>query len=199
MTVYNFDDIGALFDGATTTFTLQVDGSDFVFPSDYNIDITVGGVSLIEDEDFTITQSFIIFNRAPLAGDLFKSEVVDLTVQYTEIQNQPMITNGETTALLGQTLFTLAGVTGTPYNIHVHLNGIKLSTTDFSANYVGASNTLEITLVEPAAADDVLAISTSHQGGSAATVASGEIVGANLVLTLTDGTTIPIDISSLQN
>ena len=79
MTVYNFDDIGALFDGATTTFTLQVDGTDFVFPSDYNIDITVGGVSLIEDEDFTITQSFIIFNRAPLAGDLFKSELTTLT------------------------------------------------------------------------------------------------------------------------
>lgn len=116
---------------------------------------------------------------------------------YNNISNPPIIANGETYATAGQTVFNLTGVTGTPYNYHVFLNGVKLSNADFTANHVVASNILQITLASQANLNDVLAISTSHIGGNAATVASGAVTGSTLTLTMTDGSSIAIDVSSL--
>ena len=192
-----FDNIGTLFDGETTTFDLTVSGSPVVFPVSRDLDISVGGVSLYENTDYTISVSTIVFTTAPQTGDLFVGEIIDLDVQYTNIINTPQIANGETTAIANQVLFSLTGVNGTPYNTHVHLNGVKLATTDYVAQYIGASNQLNITLNESCVSGDVLSISTSHQGGSSACITSGEVNGSNLVLFKADGTQILIDITPL--
>lgn len=192
-----FDNIGTLFDGGTTTFALTVSGSPVVFPIARDLDISVAGVALYENTDYTISGTNIEFNLAPLTGDIFVGEIIDLDVQYTNIINAPQIANGETTAISNQTLFTLTGVNGTPYNTHIHLNGVKLAALDYSASYLGASNQLNITLATGCTAGDVLSISTSHQGGSSHCITSGEIVGSNIVLYKADGTQVLIDITSL--
>lgn len=192
-----FDNIAGSFDGVQTSFSLLVGGSPVVFPSSRTLDISVGGVLNYEGVDYSIAGDQIIFVTAPNAGDLFAGEISDLDVQYTNIINTPQIANGETTATQGQSIFNLTGVSGTPFNIHVHLNGVKLTGVDFSAQYLGSADTLKITLISAANAGDILAISTSHQGGSSAAVSSGAIVGNDLILYLTDGTNVAIDVSSL--
>ena len=194
-----FDDISESFDGVQTTFMLAVNGAPAVLPASRELDISVRGVLLYEGEDYTVVGDQIAFNVAPLNGDLFAGEFTNLDVQYTNIINAPMIANGETIASAGQQTFMLSGVNGTPYNTHVHLNGVKLSSADFNTLYVGSSNALQITLIDPATSGDVLSISTSHQGGSSASVASGEVNGSALILSMTDGTSITIDVSSLMN
>lgn len=192
-----FDNIGPLFDGGTTTFSLTVSGSPVVFPINRDLDVSVGGVALYEGTGYTISGTNIIFTTPPQTGDLFVGEIIDLDVQYTNILNAPQIANGETNAVTNQTLFTLTGVNGTPYNTHIHLNGVKLATTDYSSQYVGALNQLNITLATACVAGDVLSISTSHQGGSSACITSGEVVGTNIVLNKADGTQVLIDITTL--
>lgn len=192
-----FDNIGSLFDGATTTFDLTVSGSPVVFPVSRDLDISVGGVSLYETTDYTIVGATIVFSVAPQTGDIFVGEIIDLDVQYTNIINTPQIANGETTAIANQVLFSLTGVNGTPYNTHVHLNGVKLATTDYAAQYLGASNQLNITLIDGCVSGDILSISTSHQGGSSACITSGEVVGSNIVLYKADGSQVLIDITTL--
>jgi len=192
-----FDNIASSFNGVQTTFALAVGGSPYAFPVQRTLDISVGGVLNYEGTDYTIAGSDIIFNVPPLSGNTFAGEISDLDVQYTSIINTPQIANGETTATQGQSVFNLTGVSGTPFNIHVHLNGVKLTGVDFSAQYLGSADTLKITLISAANAGDILALSTSHQGGSSAAVSSGAIVGNDLILYLTDGTNVTIDVSAL--
>ena len=192
-----FDNIAGSFDGVLTSFSLLVGGSPVVFPSSRTLDISVGGVLNYEGVDYSITGDQIIFVTAPNASDLFAGEISDLDVQYTNIINTPQIANGETLATQGQSIFSLTGVSGTPFNIHVHLNGVKLAGVDFSAQYFGSADTLRVTLLSAANTGDTLAISTSHQGGSSAAVSSGAVVGSELILYLTDGTNVTIDVSSL--
>lgn len=192
-----FDNIASSFNGVTTTFTLAVGGSPYVFPISRTLDISIGGVLNYEGTDYAITGSAITFKRAPLGGNTFAGESSDLDVQYTSIINAPQIANGETVALQGQTVFSLTGVSGTPFNIHVYLNGVKLAGADYSAQYLGTSNTLKITLTKGSATGDILSLSTSHQGGSSAVISSGEVVGSELLLYMTDGSTVAIDVSVL--
>lgn len=199
MAINKFDDLTSLFDGVLTDFDLKVGGTSAILPTDRDLDISVGGVSLHENVDYAISGSTISFGRAPLSGDVFKGEYINLDIEYSNLLNAPQIANGETLAENGQTVFNLNGVNGTPYNIHVYLNGIKLSTTDYTANYLGAQNILQITLTEPCVLNDVLGITTSHQGGTNATVVSGHVTGNDLILVKSDGSSISIDVSSLIN
>lgn len=199
MAIHKFDDLSSQFNGVLTDFVLQVGSSPVTLPTDRDIDISVGGVSLQEQVDFAILNSTISFGVAPLEGDIFRGEFADLDIQYSNILNAPQIANGETLATSGQVVFELSGVTGTPYNTHIHLNGIKLSTSDYTALYIGGSNVLQITLSAPCVVNDVLGITTSHQGGTNASVASGHVTGSNLILVLTDGSSVSIDVSTLIN
>ena len=192
-----FDNIASSFNGVQTTFALAVGGSPYAFPVQRTLDISVGGVLNYEGTDYTIAGSDIIFIAPPLSGNTFAGEISDLDVQYTSIINTPQIANGETVSTQGQTVFNLTGVSGTPFNIHVYLNGVKLAGADYSAQYLGNANTLKLTLTASATAGDVLSISTSHQGGSSAALSSGEIVDSSLVLYMTDGTNVTIDVSAL--
>lgn len=197
MAIYKFDDLTSQFNGVLTDFDLKVGGTSVLLPTDRDIDISIGGISLQENIDLVIAGSTISFGVPPLVGDVFRGEYVNLDIQYSNILNAPQIANGESLAESGQTIFNLTGVNGTPYNTHVYLNGIKLSTSDYIANYLGAQNILTITLSEPCALNDVLGITTSHQGGTNATVVSGHITGSSLILIKSDGTSISIDVSTL--
>lgn len=199
MAIYKFDDLTSQFNGVLTDFDLQVGGTSVLLPTDRDIDISIGGISLQENVDFAIAGSVISFGVSPLIGDVFRGEYANLDIDYSNLLNAPQIANGESLATNGQTVFDLNGVNGTPYNTHIHLNGIKLSTSDYTASYIGASNILQITLTEPCVVHDVLTISTSHQGGTNATVVSGAVVGSALVLVKSDGTSISIDVSTLIN
>jgi len=198
MAINKFDALTSQFNGVQTDFDLTVSGTPVTLPADRDLDISVGGVSLYENVDYAISGSVISFGVAPLLGDVFRGEFVNLDIEYSNLLNAPQIANGETLATAGQTVFNLNGVNGTPYNTHIHLNGIKLSNSDYTANYLGAQNILTITLSDPCALNDVLGITTSHQGGTNATVTSGHITGSDLILVKSDGSSIAIDISSLQ-
>lgn len=199
MAIYKFDALTSQFNGVLTDFSLEVGGTIVSLPTDRDIDISVGGISLYENIDYAIAGSVISFGVAPLTGDVFRGEYTDLDIEYSNLLNAPQIANGESLATSGQTVFNLNGVNGTPYNTHIHLNGIKLSNSDYTANYLGAQNILQITLTESCVLNDVLNISTSHQGGSNATVVSGSVVGSDIVLVKSDGSSISIDVSSLIN
>ena len=88
MTINKFDDISNLFNGSDIAFDLKVSNVPVTLPTDRDLDIKVGGVSLYENTDYTITGSSITFSVAPLAGDLFAGEFVDLnTYVDTSIAN----------------------------------------------------------------------------------------------------------------
>ena len=90
MAINKFDDISSLFNSVDTAFTLQTNSTNVVLPADRDLDIKVGGVSLYENTDFTITGSVINFNTAPLQGDLFAGEFIDLN-SYTNTKIAELI------------------------------------------------------------------------------------------------------------
>ena len=69
-----FDNISAQFNGAATAFVLTVSGQTVTLPATRDLDIMVGGVGHFENTDYTIVGNQIVFNNAPLAGDLFAGE-----------------------------------------------------------------------------------------------------------------------------
>ena len=130
MAIYKFDALTSQFNGVLTDFDLQVGGTTVSLPTDRDIDISIGGISLQENVDYAIAGSTISFGVAPLTGDIFRGEYTDLDIEYSNLLNAPQIANGESLAASGQTVFNLNGVNGTPYNTHIHLNGIMLSTSE---------------------------------------------------------------------
>lgn len=65
------DDISASFDGVTTDFTLQVNGSNYAPDYSVGVLVTLGGVVQIPTDSYSITGSTISFTQAPPTGTSF--------------------------------------------------------------------------------------------------------------------------------
>jgi len=133
-------------------FTATSDQTTF-YPSTFTAN--TGGVRvfyngvLLSNTEYTSNTTAIVLSSGATASDLVAVYGYDRISPKGDKGETPAVSNFNFTAANNQSVFTLSGIT-TLGNILVHLNGIFLSNTEYTAN------TSRVTLNLPAANNDVL-------------------------------------------
>ena len=92
-TVLELDDISSNFNGSTTTFALNVNGSPMSPENATQMQIYLGGVLQNPNDDFTLSSGNIVFSTAPAAGLNFVGILLGVSFPITSVSDGSITLN----------------------------------------------------------------------------------------------------------
>lgn len=131
-TVLEIDDISSGFNSSTTSFAVQVGGSNMSPADATQLQIYLGGVAQNPNEDFTITGSNptnIVFSTPPVAGLSFVGILLGVSFPITEVSDGSI---------------TLAKLAPSAKGVGIRSDGTLIGYGATTFNFLGAGHTFSV-------------------------------------------------------